>query len=67
MNRFITLLLTITLLFNLIQALPVFDAELAASPLMHEVRINYRGGRKSVYTGQGGNEDAAALLIKKKK
>ncbi|KAI8644172.1 hypothetical protein BD408DRAFT_413823 [Parasitella parasitica] len=30
------------------QALPVFDAELAASPLMHEVRINYRGARKAV-------------------
>lgn len=33
-------------LFNSVQALPLFDADLAASPLMHEVRINYRGGRK---------------------
>lgn len=29
------------------QSLPVFDTELVASPLMHEVRINYRGGRKA--------------------
>lgn len=29
-----------------VQAMPLFDADLAASPLMHEVRINYRGGRK---------------------
>lgn len=28
------------------QALPLFDADLAASPLMHEVRLNYRGVRK---------------------
>lgn len=28
------------------QALPVFDADLAANPLMHEVGINYRGARK---------------------
>jgi hypothetical protein len=32
------------------QALPIFDTELVASPLMHEVRINYRGGRKSPTT-----------------
>lgn len=30
------------MLFSSAQALPLFDADLAASPLMHEVRLNYR-------------------------
>jgi hypothetical protein len=48
MARFIYCLTALLLLIaTTSQALPVFDAELAASPLMHEVRINYRGARKT--------------------
>jgi hypothetical protein len=64
MNRLLLATLLVYTLFNLIQSLPVFDAELAASPLIHEVRINYRGGRKSVYSG---SEQEAAAMMKKKK
>lgn len=47
MNRlFSTVLLLVVATATMIQALPVFDAELVASPLMHEVRLNYRGARK---------------------
>lgn len=51
MSRFfqITALFLIALVVSS-QALPVFDTELVASPLMHEVRISYRGGRKAATT-----------------
>ena len=41
------MMLSLMLVACLVQALPVFDAELVASPLMHEVRLNYRGSRKA--------------------
>lgn len=36
-------------LFSLlsVQCLPVFDAELAASPWIHERHISYRGGKRA--------------------
>lgn len=42
----ISILMLATFGFFSTQAMPLFDADLAASPLVHEVRINYRGGRK---------------------
>ena len=47
MNRLFTTLFFIISIAVAVQALPVFDAELVASPLMHDVRINYRGARKA--------------------
>lgn len=38
-----------TCLVVLNHALPVFDTELVASPLLHDVRINYRGVRRSIF------------------
>lgn len=44
------------------QALPVFDAELVASPLLHDTRINnYRGVRRSIF--KPSKEDSSQVRV----
>ncbi|KAI9029950.1 hypothetical protein CLU79DRAFT_884259 [Phycomyces nitens] len=48
MARFLSAILLFSLSVFGVQAMPLFDADLAASPLLYDVRLSYRAGPRMV-------------------
>lgn len=57
MVKYILISMILLSIISLTTALPVFDAELAANPFVHEKRLNYRGGRLNLLQEKNNSQE----------